>query len=169
LEEIEQWVKSSKWKMFTIDQGVRIFEQAENDGSLVAGHGGRGIGGLLSGINSIISIKVPHMPPPCLRVNIPMAGSATEIFMAVMNLPAACRTGIIETLRVVETIDNYTDIIHLSLEAIYLAPSWTGTNNNLIMTTLSRTLYIYIYIYIFVYKYYRAKRSMLNAILEAQF
>ena len=30
LEEVEDWVKSSKWRVWTVDQGLRIFEQVLN-------------------------------------------------------------------------------------------------------------------------------------------
>lgn len=62
---------------------------------------------------------------PCMKVSIGMHGSATEVFSSIFNLPPPCRTGIVKTIRVVETIDNYTDVVHIVLEPVYLEPSWT--------------------------------------------
>jgi hypothetical protein len=60
-------------------------------------------------------------------VNISVSGSALDVFMAVMNLPPACRTGTIKSIRVVESINNYTDIVHIVLDPVFLMPTWTGT------------------------------------------
>ena len=66
--------------------------------------------------NSKISSLMPFSPTAsrsgsgnqnaCMKVNMAMSGSATEIFMVIMNMPPMCRTGCIKNHRIVETIDN---------------------------------------------------------------
>ncbi len=43
-----------------------------------------------------------------------------------MNMPPACLTGVVRSMRVVESMDNQTDIVHLVLDGLYLYPTWTG-------------------------------------------
>ena len=99
LEEVQEWVRSSMWRVASIEQGVRILELEGEKGTPIN--------------------------PPCMRVNLSMSGSATNIFMAIMTMPPLCRTGVIRSLRVVENIDNYTDVVHITLAPAYMHPSWT--------------------------------------------
>jgi hypothetical protein len=111
LDEVEEWIKSTKWRVYDVFEGVRIFEQNFSDDS-----------------GDSVSIRANEMSnePPCLRVNVPINGPVNDAYSALMTLPASCRTGIIKSLRVVTSIDNNTDIIHLALDQTYLHPSWTG-------------------------------------------
>jgi hypothetical protein len=101
--EVDSWLKSSAWTVFSVVDGVRVFEYVGGDTK---------------------TLKAP----PCLRVNVCMTGSVTDVFMTVMSLPPSCRNGTIKSLKIIETIDNCTDVIHIVLEPIYLAPTWTGRN-----------------------------------------
>ena len=62
----------------------------------------------------------------CMRVNIGIGASASDTFSSIMNFTPSMRTGIIKSIRIVQNIDNFTDIIHLKLEPIFLYPTWTG-------------------------------------------
>jgi len=99
LDDVEEWIKSSKWKVIEVFDGLRIFQQSNT-------------------IDSLDNV--------CLRVNVGINGSVNDVSSAIMSLPPACRTGILKSLRVVETIDNCTDIIHLMLEPVYIFPTWTA-------------------------------------------
>lgn len=101
IKEVEDWVKSSKWQATSVVDGVRILETAGQD-------------------------RMGKMSPPCMRINVNVNGPVADVFMATINLPPACRTGVIKTIRIVEGIDECTDIIHLSLDSIFVYPSWTG-------------------------------------------
>lgn len=118
LSEVEEWVKISKWKVFSVADGIRVFENVRED----AGGGG-----------SSSSSEASKLRPPCLRVNIGVNGSVADVFMAVMNLPASCRTGCIRSIRVVDTIDNCRDIVHIMLEPIFVYPTWTAPRDLCLM------------------------------------
>lgn len=114
LTEVEEWVRHSNWKVYVVVDGIRIFE---NNASAV-GAGPR-------------DSRQSHQQarsrcPPCLRINLGVSGNTGDVFMTVMNSPPGCRTGILKDLRIVESIDNCTDIIHVTLDPIYVYPTWTG-------------------------------------------
>lgn len=118
IEEVEEWICSSRWRVWSVRDGVRLFEQSNYDDLPSSnGSGSGGHNGLDNGLSS---------SPPCLRVNMSVSGSALDVFMAVMNLPPACRTGTIKSIRVVESINNYTDIVHIVLDPVFLYPTWAG-------------------------------------------
>lgn len=119
IEEVEEWISSSRWRVWSVRDGVRLFEQSNYDDLPSSnGCGSGGHNGYDNGLSSV---------PPCLRVNISVSGSALDVFMAVMNLPPACRTGTIKSIRVVESINNNTDVVHIVLDPVFLMPTWSGT------------------------------------------
>ena len=107
IEEVEDWICSSRWRVWSVRDGVRLFEQDDRYNTK--------------------TIADNNAPPPCLRVNVGVSGSALDVFMAVMNLPPACRTGAVRSIRVVESINNYTDIVHIVLDPVFTYPTWTGS------------------------------------------
>jgi hypothetical protein len=117
LEAVEEWIRSSKWRVHSITNGIRIFSEVPDE-------------------------KYRYLPDkkemaaalsPCLRVNINISGSVTDVFMAIMNLPPSCRTGIVKSIRVVESISNYADIVHIILEPVYIYPTWTSPRDFCLM------------------------------------
>ena len=120
LDEVEDWMVRSDWRVQSIKHGIRLFGINRND----------------TNDNSKISSLMPFSPTAsrsgsgnqnaCMKVNMAMSGSATEIFMVIMNMPPMCRTGCIKNHRIVETIDNYTDIVHITLDSLFLNPTWTS-------------------------------------------
>jgi hypothetical protein len=136
-----------------------------------------------------------------------IVGSAVDIFLTVMNLPAACRSGTfhiyitiwfyiyidiciyififiytyiyvymnefryihiiinksfiyiyiytytyigtLKSMRVVKSINNWTDIVHIVLDPVFLYPTWSAPRD---LCLMRYGLYIYIYMYIYIYK-----------------
>jgi hypothetical protein len=117
IEEVEEWVNSSKWKVWSIRDGVRIFEQFVSDDRAALGETPS------SGSNL----------PPCLRVSMGVNGSVLDVSNAILNLPPACRTGAIKSLRVVETLNNNTEVVHIVLEPIFIYPTWTAPRDLCLM------------------------------------
>ena len=116
LGEVETWMKSSAWRVYCVEDGVRVFEYGGEDKIYTSSPMPFG------------DSKPKHLThtPPCLRVNVSMTGSVSDVFMTLMSLPPSCRTGIVKSIRVVETIDNYMDVVHIMLDSLYIFPTWTG-------------------------------------------
>jgi hypothetical protein len=122
LEEVEDWINSTRWKTWTVKDGVRIFEQAFGDERPYT-----------SSSSSSSFSGVDCNLPPCLKINVGVNGSALDVMAAMIEMPAACRTGVIKSIRVVETINNCTDIIHVILEPIFVYPTWTAPRDFCLM------------------------------------
>lgn len=123
LDDVEDWIKSSKWKVFTIEDGIRVFEHCSptpQENALPSNSENMSMYSLTSTLPSVPS------SPPCFRISMGMNGSVMDVFNLVMNLPPSCRTGVIRSMRVVDNIDNHTDVIHIMFEPIYLKPTWIG-------------------------------------------
>lgn len=127
LGEVEDWVKSSKWRVSEVWEGLRIMEQVciSPDTSLNTDDTNELINDSLKASNSNKAILVPGVPP-CMRVTMSINGSASDTFATIMNMPFKSRTGSIKSLRIVETIDYNSDIIHLVLQPSYVWPTWTS-------------------------------------------
>jgi len=110
LTDVEEWVKSAKWKVCSVENGVRIFEIAPVGAPK----------------NELFSLLPAKRAPPCLRISVPLGRSASDVFSTVMSYPPSCLTGVLKGVTVVESIDNATDIIHITLDPIFIAPTWTG-------------------------------------------
>jgi hypothetical protein len=117
LEAVEEWIRSSKWRVHNVTHGIRIFSEVPDESFKYLPR--------KNDINSEL--------PPCLRVNVNISGSVTDVFMAIMNLPSSCRTGIVRSIRVVESISNYADIVHIILEPVYIYPTWTSPRDFCLM------------------------------------
>ena len=146
---VEEWISSSRWRVWSVRDGIRLFEQTFDEGIGGSSSGfSSGAGGFTS---AFLGLGNPHhgssssssasgssgstdlSSPPCLRINIPVNGSALDVFMAVMNLPPACRTGAVKSIRVVESINNYTDVVHIVLDSAYTFPTWTAPRDLCLM------------------------------------
>jgi len=109
--EVEEWVKSSRWRVAEVWEGIRFMEQSCPEVEKDAGG---------------FDPAQPRSDVPCMRVTIPLNGSASDTFATVMNMPFNVRTGIFRSLRIVETIDYNSDVIHVTCQPMYLWPTWTG-------------------------------------------
>eukprot|EP01041_Mallomonas_annulata_P010075 gene10075-20994_t len=130
LEEIDEWIRSSTWRVSNVVQGIRIFEQSNrfisknNDSSFTTSHES----------SSSTSTSMTDLPP-CLRINMSMNGSPSDVFMSIMKEKTAVSVlpGIIKSMRIIETINNYTDIVHIILDPIFIYPTWTSPRDFCVM------------------------------------
>ena len=147
ITEVEEWIMTSKWKVFDVYEGLRLLHIYQ-PGEI----------GISSSSSLSSSTQGGVVDTSCMRVDISVNASAAETFTMIHNFTDTLQTGIIKSLRVVETIDNFTDIIHLKLEPIYLHPTWTGT---VVVISMSISMYVcryvsmyacmYVYMYVCLY------------------
>lgn len=137
IKEVEEWLKSSRWKVCSILQGVRIFEQAGFDETAVRAHAGSVAVDpahvLTDTLPNYQHDPNPYSEIPCYRVNIGVNSCTLEVFKSIMSLPPGCRAGAIKQMRVIESIDNHTDIVHILLDPIYIYPTWTAPRDLCLM------------------------------------
>lgn len=121
VEKVQDWITSSRWRVWSIQDGLRLFEQSNYED--------------FSKNNSLASNFQNGFDdgPPTLRVNVNVTGCAVDVFLAIVNLPPACRTGSIKGIRVIESINNYTDVVHIVLDPVFLYPSWTAPRDFCLM------------------------------------
>lgn len=120
LASIEKWLQQSRWKLKSCIDGTRLYENDVIE-SIPSGETG-GAFGQPEAATAAAAAAIPHL----LRVNIPMQHSSpAEVFTTVMNMPPCCRTGVIKNYRIVESMDNQTDIIYMELEGVYMSPTHT--------------------------------------------
>ena len=155
LSEVEEWVKAAGWRVFDIQHGVRVYE-LEGDK--------KPIDPVYSFITTLLSPSPPRFVPPCLRVSIPLNNSPLDVFGVITSYPAECRTGVIRSFRVVESIDNSTDVVHLVLNPIFIYPTWTGT---LVPYGLIYSL-LYCSLSHFLLKYVSSSRPLSYAVLATE-
>jgi hypothetical protein len=112
--ELENWISSTKWESSCVADGFRISSLPGEDNSKFKS----------SALMALLSSK--YVPSPCQKISIPMNASPLQVYESIREFPLACCSGVVKSLRVVEVIDRFTDVIHLTLSEIYLAPTWTG-------------------------------------------
>lgn len=117
LDDIESWLKSSQWRVYSVLNGVRIFE-------LLSTIGNHNDTNYASSLSSSVSLDPSLLP--CLRVNIGISAGVSDVFTAVMAMPPSVRTGSIKSFRIVEVIDSFTDIIYMALEPVFVHISMTA-------------------------------------------
>ena len=114
LEEVEGWIKSTRWRVLRLMHGIRVFEQ--------------NMSAIASSLNGVEPTPTRNAydgaSSPCLRVNLSMNASPTHVFNTLMSMPPACRTGTVRTFVLVETLTSFVDIIHITLDPVYIFPSW---------------------------------------------
>ena len=113
--EIENWITSTKWRVDSFMDGLRIYTLPQDEPSRFRG----------SFMSTWLTPKFP--PLPCKRVCMPMNASPIQVYECIREFPPSCCTGVIKSLRIVEVIDRFTDVVHLVLNEVYLAPTWTGS------------------------------------------
>jgi hypothetical protein len=118
LEEVEGWIRSTRWRVHRLMHGIRVFEQT--------------VAGTDSASDSFEFGTAPSpgagslAAAPCLRINLGMNASPAHVFGTIMSMPPACRTGTVQSFGLVETLTQFVDIVHLTLDPVYLFPSWTA-------------------------------------------
>lgn len=125
LQDVEDWITTSKWKIYDVYEGVRLLQIARAPAdAAVAGSSSSAARTSALSFSSLAGSKCDE--PPCMRVNIGINASTADTFSSIINFSNSLQTGIIKSMRIVENIDNFTDVIHLKLEPMFLYPSWTG-------------------------------------------
>lgn len=120
LESVQEWVRWSQWKLSAVLDGTRIYER---DASAVPS--ATPPSATASTVAQTASMSLPASLR-VLRVNMGMNASTTDVFITLMNMPPACLSGSIKTFRVVESMDNHTDIIYMELDAVFMYPTNTS-------------------------------------------
>lgn len=115
LEEVEGWIRSTRWRVHRLMHGIRVFEQNMHaDSDSFDSFGGK------------VAVSVAAEKAPCLRINLSMNASPTHVFNTIMSMPPACRTGTVKSFGLVETLTSFVDIVHLALDPVYISPTWTA-------------------------------------------
>lgn len=127
LQEVEDWITTSKWKIYDVYEGVRLLQIAHTntDASPVpASTTAASVKNTTTAFTSLAGAKGEGVP--CMRVNIGINASTADTFSSIINFSNSLQTGIIRSVRTIESIDNFTDVIHVKLEPMFLYPTWTG-------------------------------------------
>jgi len=118
IDDVEDWITNTRWKVVDTFEGLRILEPWKyNDIELPHNE-------MFFHSNSSKNIDVVNTP--CMRVNLNVNASSWDAFSAIMNFSNPLKSGIVHSIRVVENIDNGTDVIHMRLNPVYLQPTWTA-------------------------------------------
>lgn len=118
IDDVEEWITSTRWKVVDTFEGLRILEPWSLGDSEIP------YNEAFFSPNSSKNVDIVNTP--CMRVNLNVSASSWDAFSAIMNFSNPLKSGIVHSIRVVENIDNGTDIIHLKLNPVYLQPTWTG-------------------------------------------
>lgn len=149
LEAVEQWIRWSKWKLNSVLHGIRIFEQDNSPPSSSLSSAAANNSDLTK---SLQSENGTNYNSNLLRVNVGMTAPAYDVFTILMNMPQACLSGILRSCRVIESMDNQTDIIYLELNPVYLYPTSTSKFFfTFFLLLINFTYYVFNYIYLYIY------------------
>lgn len=119
ISEVEEWMTATKWRVAEIFEGIRILEPLQlGDDDLPYQES---FFTSNSQKSSDISSSVP-----CFRINVAVNSTPFDAFSAIMNSSEAIKAGVVESVRIVQNLDNNTDIIHMKLHPLFLYPTWTG-------------------------------------------
>eukprot|EP00981_Chlorochromonas_danica_P000979 scaffold233_cov174-Ochromonas_danica.AAC.19 len=115
IDDVEEWLTNTKWKIFDIFEGLRLLQPdytySENN-----------------------RLEEPMLP--CLRANVAINASALDVFSLISNftnVSSTLKAGLVESIRMVAHIDNYTDVLHVKLRSIFLAPTWTAPRDFVVL------------------------------------
>jgi len=97
---LELWKNIDYWVSSEIIQGLRIFDPHPDQAHM--------------------------LDLPVKRAELVVQSSPFETFMCIMSSPNTTLCGIIESMRVVHTFDDHSDIIHLCLCTQFISPTWTA-------------------------------------------
>eukprot|EP01032_Pedospumella_encystans_P021487 gene21487-24373_t len=125
LQEVEDWITTSKWKIYDVYEGVRLLQISHPPEATAVTNNGNTGATVRNNLTAFVSNNKLE-EAPCMRVNIGINASTADTFSAIINFSNSLQTGIIKSMRIVENIDNFTDVIHLKLEPMFLYPSWTA-------------------------------------------
>lgn len=104
LARVGNWTSRTEWRVSGASKGVRILVDDAAPSGVAA-----------------------RKAAVCVRAS-PLAA-----FMAVMGAPAAMLRGVVRSVRIVETIDDHADVIHMVLSPLYFWPTWTSPRDVCVM------------------------------------
>ena len=110
VKTVSDWIRRVEW---TLDESRGCFD------STLRRERTRQIGAI------VVDLRWVHV----LRVNLTVSGSSTEVLKTVLSMPSLCMNGPIQGLRVVEKLDTYIDIIHLTLREVYIEPTMSSSRD----------------------------------------
>lgn len=116
IDEVEDWLHATRWKACDTYAGLRLFEPNYDDDQCSYD----------AFFNPIQAKQIDVQASPCLRVNVEVNTNPADAFAAIMLFGTALKTGIVQSVRIIENLDHQTDIIHLKLNPMFLFPTWTA-------------------------------------------
>jgi len=148
IQEVEAWARTARWEVHGVVDGVRLLRPATGTGTGIGagtGTGSKSRNSARSGSssqgfttassgksvfenlsNSVDMANSQADKPeqlPCLRINVNVNCSAATMLRTILDFPSACWAGSIKSVRVIETLENYLDVIHIGLESMVLYPT----------------------------------------------
>ncbi len=115
VKTVHDWVRRVEWTLEESEGGLRFYSPQRGAGK--SEEGGQNV--LAQG--------------PCARVNLTVSGSSTEVLKTVLHLPSMCMNGAIRGMRLVERLDTYVDIVHLTLREMFIEPTLTSSRDFCLM------------------------------------
>uniref|UniRef100_A0A7R9U5S4 PH domain-containing protein n=1 Tax=Pinguiococcus pyrenoidosus TaxID=172671 RepID=A0A7R9U5S4_9STRA len=106
LAHVGTWTHNTNWVLDKVTQGLRVFkdEAAPKNTNLLTR-------------KAAVSVKATPL----------------QAFVALLSMPPDLRRGCVESVRIVETIDDHADVIHMKLRPIDLGPTWTTARDFCLM------------------------------------
>jgi hypothetical protein len=131
IDEIEDWLHNTRWKACDTYAGLRLFEPCyEEEGHHTSSSAAANTSSFSSSYDAFFNAntvkQVDIQIAPCLRVNIDVNTTPSDAFASIMLFGTSTKSGVIQTVRIIENLDNQTDIIHLKFSPVFLFPTWTG-------------------------------------------
>lgn len=108
---MEEWIRGAKWKPFSIEDGVRVCALESTR---------------LESTSNLPSLTYANDIDSCLRIDVGVTGLPIDVLSTILQMPSPCCSGHISSVRVVEIIDTFTEIIHVILHPIFVFPTWTA-------------------------------------------
>jgi hypothetical protein len=120
LNEVEEWLTNTRWKVHDTYEGVRILEP------YIPEEGDIPYQEAFFHPTETILTATDYETAPCFRINISVNGTVTDTFSSIINASEALKAGVVQEMKVIHSIDDNTDIIHMKLHPVFLYPTWTA-------------------------------------------
>jgi hypothetical protein len=141
IREVEAWIRSTRWEVHGVVDGVRLLRPAlagSGPADEVGKHNKRTlsrnsssntvVASIFEAANALQSDGISSSAEsrdyiPCLRINVHVNTCAATMLRTILDFPSACWSGSIKSLRVIETLEPYLDVIHVVLDSMILYPT----------------------------------------------
>ena len=128
IREVESWIRATQWDLHSVLDGIRLLKPR------------KGVVGTTTNNNVDEKVQQPANRSwvdkiyrvddttvsndlPCLRVNTTVKYSPQQTLQYILDMSSASLSGPIKSVRVVEKLEPYLDIIHVILESMELYPT----------------------------------------------